>query len=106
MKFVFTHLFALLTLFSATGFHLTAAEKESRPDIVIFLTDDQSQLDLSPYGGRDFHSPNMQRLSDNGLTFTQAFVASPTCGPSRAALLTGLMPARNGAEPNHAKPRA
>jgi arylsulfatase A-like enzyme len=75
------------------------------PDIVIFLTDDQSQLDASPYGS-NLHTPNMQRLADAGLTFTRAFVASPSCAPSRAALLTGLMPARNGAEPNHAKPRA
>jgi N-sulfoglucosamine sulfohydrolase len=46
----------------------------------------------------------MQRLADKGLTFNQAFVPSPSCAPARAALLTGLMPARNGAEPNHAKP--
>ena len=75
------------------------------PDIVIFLTDDQSQLDASPYGS-NLRTPNMQRLADAGLTFTRAFVASPSCAPSRAALLTGLMPARNGAEPNHARPRA
>lgn len=76
------------------------------PDIVIFLTDDQSQLDATPYGAHDLHTPHMQRLADAGLTFTQAFVASPSCAPSRAALLTGVMPARNGAEPNHSKPRA
>ncbi|HEX5222636.1 MAG TPA: sulfatase [Verrucomicrobiae bacterium] len=74
------------------------------PDMVIFLTDDHSQLDSSPYGSR-LHTPNMQRLADAGLTFTRAFVASPSCAPSRAALLTGLMPARNEAERNHAKPR-
>jgi arylsulfatase A-like enzyme len=82
----------------------TAAPKD-RPDIVIFLTDDHSQLDLSPYGGTALRTPNMQRLADAGLTFTDAYVASPSCAPSRAALLTGLMPARNGAEANHSKPR-
>ena len=51
-------------------------------------------------------TPNMQRLAESGMTFSRAFVASPSCAPSRAALLTGLMPARNGAEANHSKPRA
>ena len=81
------------------------ARTPGKPDIVIFLTDDQSQLDLTPYGDRTLRTPHMQQLADAGLTFTDAYVASPTCAPSRAALLTGLMPARNGAEPNQAKPR-
>jgi uncharacterized sulfatase len=80
--------------------------QRQRPDIVLFLSDDQSQLDSTPYGARDLRTPNMQRLAEAGLTFTRAFVASPSCAPSRAALLTGLMPARNGAEANHSKPRA
>lgn len=78
----------------------------NRPDLVIFLTDDQGQLDSTPYGGGGIRTPNMQRLADAGLTFTRAYVASPSCAPSRAALLTGRMPARNGAEANHAKPAA
>ncbi len=105
MRFTFVYLFALFVSLSSAVEPLTAAEKKSRPDMVIFLTDDHSQLDLSPYGGREFHTPNMERLAKNGMTFTQAFVASPSCAPSRAALLTGLMPARNGAEPNHARTR-
>jgi iduronate 2-sulfatase len=75
------------------------------PDIVIFLTDDQGQLDCSPYGDDRIRTPNMQRLANSGMTITRAYVASPSCAPSRAALLTGLMPARNGAEANHSKPR-
>jgi arylsulfatase A-like enzyme len=81
-----------------------AGSHSTPPNIVIFLTDDQSQLDATPFGST-LHTPNMQRLADNGLTFNRAFIASPSCAPSRAALLTGLMPARNGAEPNHSKPR-
>jgi len=76
------------------------------PDIVVFLTDDQGKLDCTPYGESVIRTPNMQRLADSGLTFTRAYVASPSCAPSRAALLTGMMPARNGAEANHSMPRA
>jgi uncharacterized sulfatase len=78
----------------------------TRPDLVVFLTDDQGQLDSTPYGATALRTPNMQRLADAGMTFTRAYVASPSCAPSRAALLTGLMPARNGSEANHSKPRA
>jgi uncharacterized sulfatase len=77
-----------------------------RPNIVLFLADDLSVTDCSPYGGKDIRTPNMERLAAAGMTFTLAFVASPSCAPSRAALLTGLDPMRNGAMLNHARPRA
>lgn len=83
-----------------------AATPAARPDIVVFLTDDHSLRDSSVYGAKDLRTPNMDRLAAAGLTFDRAFVASPSCAPSRAALLTGLMPVRNGAEANHSKPRA
>ncbi len=77
-----------------------------KPNIVFFIADDLSLRDSSVYGALDVHTPNMQRISGEGLTFNSAFVASPSCAPSRAAFLSGLMPARNGAEPNHSRPRA
>jgi len=77
-----------------------------KPNLVIFICDDLGSLELQPYGATDVRTPHMQRLANEGLKFTQAFVASPSCAPSRAALLTGLMPARNGEEPNHSRPRA
>jgi uncharacterized sulfatase len=76
-----------------------------KPNIVVFICDDLGSLDTTPYGATDVKTPNTQRLANEGLRFTQAFVASPSCAPSRAALLTGLMPARNGAEPNHSRPK-
>jgi N-sulfoglucosamine sulfohydrolase len=77
-----------------------------KPHIVLFLSDDHTLRDSSLYGSTDVTTPNMERLAAAGMTFDRAFVASPSCAPSRAALLTGLMPARNGAEANHARPRS
>ena len=82
-----------------------AFQAAAAPNIVIFLADDHGYLDSEVYGAKDVRTPNMLRLSAAGMTFTRAFVASPSCAPSRAALLTGLMPARNGAEANHARPK-
>ncbi|MCO6044825.1 sulfatase [Aeoliella sp. ICT_H6.2] len=77
----------------------------SPPNIVVFLSDDHTLADSSLYGAIDLDTPNMRRVAEQGITFDRAFVASPSCAPSRAALLTGLMPARNGAEFNHARPK-
>ena len=96
---------ALGALLLALAVALRAAPP-ARPNLVLFLSDDHSLLDSSVYGSTDVATPNMQRLAAAGLVFDRAFVASPSCAPSRAAFLTGLMPARNGAEPNHSKPRA
>jgi uncharacterized sulfatase len=78
---------------------------QRQPDIVVYLADDLSTADLPLYGGKDIATPAIDALAKDGLTFNRAFVASPSCAPSRAALLTGLMPARNGAEENHSYPR-
>src|SRR5262245_7644270 len=98
-----TNLFlrCLVLLFLCLGI-CRAADK---PNLVVFICDDLGSLDSQPYGASDVRTPNMQRLANEGLKFTQAFVASRSCAPSRAALLTALMPARNGAEPNHTRPR-
>ncbi len=93
----------LWTAFLATAACSAAAE---RPNLVVFIADDLGGRDTTPYGATDIRTPNIERLAREGLKFTQAHVASPSCAPSRAALLTGLMPARNGAEPNHSRPRA
>ncbi|QDU56583.1 sulfatase-like hydrolase/transferase [Aeoliella mucimassa] len=98
--FVFSSL--LLTLVVAAS----AAQADPPPNIVVFLSDDHTRADSSLYGSPDMSTPNMERIAQQGMMFEHAFVASPSCAPSRAALLTGLMPARNGAERNHARPRA
>ncbi len=76
-----------------------------QPNFVVFMSDDHSPRDSQPYGATDVRTPNLEQLARGGIRFTRAFCASPACGPSRAAMLTGLWPARNGAEPNHKNKR-
>lgn len=78
---------------------------QRQPDIVVYLADDLSARDLPLHGGTNIQTPSISKLAADGMTFNRAFVASPSCAVSRAALLTGLMPARNGAEENHSYPR-
>ncbi|MCK4679297.1 MAG: sulfatase [Bacteroidales bacterium] len=78
---------------------------QKQPNIVIYLADDQSRADVTVYGAKVLQTPTAEKLSKAGMTFNNAFIASPACAPSRAALLTGLMPARNGAEANHTYPK-
>jgi arylsulfatase A-like enzyme len=98
------------TLLTATSLILSGAPARAndseRPDIVVFIADDLGWTDCTIYGGKDIKTPNIDRLAANGMTFSHAFVASPSCAPSRAALLTGLDPMRNGAMLNHTRPSA
>lgn len=100
---------ALMLLRVIAGSDVFAAETEARnaaPHIVLFLSDDHTATDSSVYGDGTIATPAMERIASAGMLFEQAFVASPSCAPSRASLLTGLMPARHGAEANRARPGA
>jgi arylsulfatase A-like enzyme len=69
--------------------------KERRPNIVILLADDLGYGDLGCYGNRVIRTPNIDRVASEGLRLTE-FYATPTCTPSRAALLTGRYSLRSG----------
>lgn len=64
-----------------------------KPNIILFFVDDLGWSDLGFRNPR-FESPNIDFLSARGINFEQAYIASPTCSPSRATLQTGLHPAR------------
>jgi arylsulfatase A-like enzyme len=87
-------LIALTTLIvNATIGHAAADVPTSKPNIVLFFVDDMGWSDLG-YRNPVFESPNIDRLAHDGLDFEQAYIASPTCSPSRGTLLTGKHPAR------------
>lgn len=61
-----------------------------KPNILFILADDLGIGDISPYGQTLIRTPNLQRLADQGLRFTQAYAGTTVSAPSRCALMTGL----------------
>jgi arylsulfatase A-like enzyme len=84
----------LLLLLTVSG-ALAAADPLRRPNIIVILTDDQGYGDLSCHGNPILKTPNLDRLHAEGVRFTD-FHVSPTCSPTRSALLTGRHEFRNG----------
>ncbi|MDN5216840.1 sulfatase [Fulvivirgaceae bacterium BMA12] len=66
------------------------------PNVVIIFTDDQGYADVGTFGAEGFSTPNLDAMAANGMKFTDFYVASSVCSPSRAALLTGCYPQRVG----------
>lgn len=99
------HIAVFLVLAAGHAFPITIVHAEERPNIVLYISDDLGRWDTSIHGSPDVETPTLDRLAAEGMTFEHAYVASPSCCPNRFSLLTGLMPARHGAHPNHSKPK-
>jgi len=88
------------TLLSPLPFLLvvaTAAAAGPPKNIVLILADDLGWADTTLYGKTSlYETPNIQRLAERGMTFTNAYAASPICSPTRASIITGQNPARHG----------
>lgn len=82
-----------LVLLGDAGVVLGAA----RPTNLLFiLTDNQPASILGAYGNPEVRTPNIDRLAREGMRFTHAFAANGMCSPTRATLMTGLMPSQHG----------
>ena len=75
--------------------------QKPRPNLVLFISDDHGFRDSPIYGNRDVRTPNLDRIAKQGVVFNHAFTNSPTCVPSRAILMSGLMSVHNGVQGNH-----
>lgn len=71
-----------------------AAAAEQPPNIVFILVDDLGWADLGCYGGSLFETPNIDRLAESGVRFTDFYAACPVCSPTRAAIQSGQYQSR------------
>ena len=87
----------LLVLLFLLSFYSSCSQneekKQNKPNIILFFVDDLGWSDLG-FRNSVFETPNIDKLAKSSLSFEQAYIASPTCSPSRATLLTGQHPAR------------
>src|SRR5215470_12552650 len=84
---------ALLVVFvicAALG--LVARAETALPNILLIISDDQGWTDFSFMGHPYIHTPNLDRLASESLTFTRGYVPSSVCCPSLASIITGLYP--------------
>jgi uncharacterized sulfatase len=65
------------------------AKDAARPNVLFFLTDDESWLERSAYGWSKLPTPAFDRVAQQGVLFMNGFTTAPSCAPARASVLTG-----------------
>lgn len=77
-----------------------ASAKQRAPNIILILADDAGYADFGFQGSDEVLTPNIDAIAQNGVTYSNAYVTTPFCSPSRAGILTGRYPQRYGYEFN------
>ncbi len=72
------------------------APSPSMPNVLMLVTDNQSADSLGCYGNVEHETPHLDRLAREGTQFLRAFCTNGLCSPTRASMLTGLMPSQHG----------
>ena len=71
-----------------------------KPNLVLFLPDQQRADTIACYGGVKVHAPNLNKLASESVIFERTYVTHPVCTPSRSSLMTGTWPHINGCTRN------
>ena len=79
---------------------LKSMAAQRKPNLVLFLPDQQRADTIACYGGVKVHAPNLNKLASQSVVFERAYVTHPVCTPSRSSLMTGTWPHINGCTRN------
>jgi arylsulfatase A-like enzyme len=95
-----TKVFLNVLSFTIIIFCLSACQpktvEKQRPNFLFILADDFGYHDLSISGGKFYETPNIDKIANEGMIFTDGYAACQVCSPSRASIMTGKFPARHG----------
>ncbi len=98
-KNVFLLALSAIIYFSACGKGNVDIDKNSvneKPNIILFLVDDMGWRDVGFMGSKFYETPNIDKLSKEGMVFTNAYANAPNCAPTRACLMSGFYTPRHG----------
>lgn len=96
MRFTINDIFIICLILCFYSCGKTPQSSTEKPNILFILIDDMGYGDLPSYGNTEVDAPNINRLASEGLSFSQFYVNSPICSPSRVAFMTGQYPSRWG----------
>ncbi len=80
---------------------LLAQNKENAPNIILFIGDDVGWNDLGCYGNKAVVTPNIDRIAQDGIRFTNAYLTASSCSPSRTSIISGRYPHNTGSAELH-----
>ena len=99
-------IFSIVALLGSCNSKTSASteKQDLKPNIIYILADDLGYGDLSCYGQQNFQTPNIDKLAEEGMMFTQHYSGSAVCSPSRSSLLTGMHTGRTFVRGNQRMP--
>jgi arylsulfatase A-like enzyme len=90
IKYKLAFILLLMVITGSCNFHdKPSCDAENKPNIILFLCDDLGYGDISLNGQENFSTPNIDKLAEDGITFTDFYAGCTVCAPSRVSLLTG-----------------
>ncbi|MFD2832951.1 sulfatase-like hydrolase/transferase [Gramella sp. AN32] len=84
-----------LSLLFVSCIFFTASAQDKKPNVILIISDQHAGKIMTQRGYEHIQTPGIDKLAEEGVTFTRAYVAYPVCTASRAAMITGVMPSKS-----------